>query len=563
MDENKSVNPNGSEAPKGQVPDALNLDDFFSSFDFLDELESDPKAQTPAPAEVPAAEAPAEPAPAEPAPADIPAEPEEPLPPESLDFLDDSKRDIDDMLADMTAEPEKAAGEEADFQVDIPKHPVGNDSFSPAVTFIPDETADLEISRLYQEIQAEKGAAADAADVPAEPAPVEAAPAEPVPAEPAFDEPVLPVESVPDEPAPAAPEEPKTVIAEPAKAETKAKKAAPKAKKSDKSEAEKPEKSKKEKGKKNTAEVIRKTVLALAIITIIVSLGILAKTYLLDPYLSEKQRQEAADQLIGSDVVLSGTQEAEKWKELKALYPNVKFAPDMLIKYANLYAANQDMAGWITINNTGIDLPLVQGKDNSYYLRRNLYKKYTDYGVPFFDYRNDLYFLNRNTVVYGHNMRYSDKIFGMLENYKTIDGFKKAPLIQCNTIYEDYTWKVYAVFITNSEARDDNGYVFAYNFIQLDDAKFTSYIQEVNKRALYTTGVDINAGDNILTLSTCCYDFDSAKLVVVARLVRDGESTEVDTSLAKTNPNPKYPQAWYTAKGKTNPYANDPKWYIG
>ncbi len=87
------------------------------------------------------------------------------------------------------------------------------------------------------------------------------------------------------------------------------------------------------------------------------------------------------------------------------------------------------------------------------------------------------------------------------------------------------------------------------------------YISEVDKRAFYKTGVDIQPGDSILTLSTCCYDFDSAKLVVVARQVRQGESTDVDTSKAVKNANPRYPQAWYDANDKTNPYANDTRWY--
>lgn len=531
MDEKIPLTPNDSDVPQGQKPNAIDVDSFFSSFDFLDDLEEKP-AEAPKAAEAsPAldstptespADSPASPAPATVAPAaETPVmQPESPFvgevpPVESLDFLDDAKKDIGDILADYAAEPEKPAEDGFDFQINIPQKPVGNDSFSPSVSFIPDDTADREISRLYQEIAAEKG--------------------ETLP-------PLKPLEKGRKPEAEAVP--------------------LPPAEGSNTAKETKAEKKKKEKKKKSSSDTVRRIVLTFAIIVIIASLGVLAKTYFLDPYLADKQSQDAADKLIGVGATLNSTQEAEKWRELKAKYPNVTFAPDMLIKYAELYAANQDMAGWITINNTGIDLPLVQGTDNDYYLRRNLYKKYTEYGVPFFDYRNDLYFLNRNTVVYGHNMRYSDKIFGMLENYKTVDGFKKAPLIQCNTIYEDYTWKVYAVFITNSEPADDNGYVFPYNFIQLDDATFTQYIEQVNKRALYTTGVDINASDNILTLSTCCYDFDSAKIVVVARLLRDGESTQVDTSLAKANPNPKYPQAWYTAKNKTNPYEGDAKWYI-
>ena len=321
----------------------------------------------------------------------------------------------------------------------------------------------------------------------------------------------------------------------------------------------KEEKPKKKKVK--PSEIVRRVVLSISIIVIFLSGAYLLKSYVIDPYMSEKKNDKAANELIVVENFPEGTKESEMWEELEKKYPNVEFAPDMLIKYANLYAANPDLRGWITIAPFGIDMPLAQGADNSYYLKRDIYKKWTEYGVPYFDYRNSTYLLDRNTIVYGHNMKYSDKIFGMLEDYKTVDGYKRAPTIQCNTIYEDYTWKIYAVFITNSEAKDDNGYVFNYTFTRLPDEKFKEYISYVDKRALYTTGVDILPTDNILTLSTCCYDFDSAKIVVLARRVRDGESSEVDTSKAKTNPTPQYPQAWYDAYGKTNPYANAGRWY--
>ena len=92
---------------------------------------------------------------------------------------------------------------------------------------------------------------------------------------------------------------------------------------------------------------------------------------------------------------------------------------------------------------------------------------------------------------------------------------------------------------------------------------FIKYIEEINKRTLYHTGVDILPTDNILTLYTCCYDFSDARLVVVARQVRGGESAEVDTSLAVYNTNPKYPQAYYDKKKIQNPYKNAQKWYVG
>ena len=86
------------------------------------------------------------------------------------------------------------------------------------------------------------------------------------------------------------------------------------------------------------------------------------------------------------------------------------------------------------------------------------------------------------------------------------------------------------------------------------------YVSEIDQRKLYSTGVDIKPTDKILTLSTCNYDWDAQRLVVVARLVREGENPSVDTSLAKKNENPRYPQIYYDQKGITNPYRDAKKW---
>ncbi len=308
--------------------------------------------------------------------------------------------------------------------------------------------------------------------------------------------------------------------------------------------------------KKGVGEVIRKIVLTLSIITIVVSLGVLVNTYLIEPYRAKTATQNLAEQMSqnsnahSNKVVDSANSDAES-----------KYPQGMLAKYAQLYDSNSDLSGWISIPALQIELPVAKGTDNNYYRNRDIFKKYTMYGVPFFDYRmTDLRNLHRNTVLYGHNMRSDDLIFGMLENYRTIEGYQSAPVIECNTIYGDYTWFVYGVFISNAYEEQDNGYVFPYNFIDISDAKFADYIKEIDKRKFYTTGVDLNVTDKILTLSTCCYDFTDARLVVVARLRRPGESISVDTSNAYYNQNPKYPQAWYNANKKQNPYAEDARW---
>ncbi len=305
-------------------------------------------------------------------------------------------------------------------------------------------------------------------------------------------------------------------------------------------------------------EVVRKLVLILSIITMIVSTGILINTYVVEP------AQFKSDTVKTSKVVIEVKPENESaaWAKVKEKYPDVKFPQGMQAKFAELYVINKDIIGWLSIPSFEMNFPIVKTVDNNAYLRHNFYGKWTKYGVPFADYRNTTALLDRNTILYGHNMEYDDLIFGMLENYRMISGFKSAPTIEFDTIYENHKWKVYGVFVTNSEARADNGYAFNYIFTRLDDDKFMDYIKEVDKRKLYTTGVDIEPTDKILTLSTCCYDFNEARLVVVARLVRDGESEEVDTSKAVINNNPRYPQAWYDANAMENPYKNDTNWFV-
>ncbi len=313
------------------------------------------------------------------------------------------------------------------------------------------------------------------------------------------------------------------------------------------------------KKKKGTGEVIRKIILSLSIITIVVSCGILVNTYFIEPYRFKASSDVLVEQM--SVNIDTHDKSATVNDQMKNDNPDTEFPEGMLAKYAQLYAQNNDFSGWITIEGFDINLPIAQGDDNSYYLKRDIYKKYTSYGVPFFDYRmTNFKTLHRNTVVYGHNMRHDDYIFGMLENYRTIDGFAQAPVIECNTIYGDHTWFVYAVFITNSDPKDDNGYFLPYNFIDVSTEKFADYIEEIDKRKFYTTGVDINENDKILTLQACVYDFDGAMIVVVAREKREGESISVDTSKAYLNPNPKYPQKWYDVNKKDNPYESDPRW---
>ena len=253
--------------------------------------------------------------------------------------------------------------------------------------------------------------------------------------------------------------------------------------------------------------------------------------------------------------------EADAWKKIFSQYPNVEFPGGMNIKYAKLYAINNQFVGWLSIPDTQIDVQVVKADDNEKYLKEDFYGNYSRYGCPFMDYRDNIRTLSLNTVIYGHHMK-DGLMFAELAKYTDIEGFKESPTIQLSTLYDDYVFKIYAVFITNSKPEDDNGYVFNYIFTPLtSDEAFSSYISALDERKLYDTGVDIQTGDKLLTLSTCTYEFADARLVVVARLVRNGENPTVRVNKAELNLNPHYPAIWYSQKNEENPFASAKKWY--
>lgn len=310
------------------------------------------------------------------------------------------------------------------------------------------------------------------------------------------------------------------------------------------------------KGEKKT-EAIRKIVADVAVIVLIccgVALGIL--------YSQSKKAEKQQLGLSSQIVDVTGTEEeAQLWEEFRAKYPNIKTPEGMMAKYAYLYAINQQLVGWVSVPNSGIDVQVVQSSNNKDYLKKDFYGNYSRYGCPFMDYRNDPRYLNQNTIIYGHHMS-DGLIFAELSKYKELDGFLESPVIRFDTLYKTQYFKIYAAFITNTREEDDNGYVFNYTVTSFASTQnFDDYITALDERKLYTTGVDINSGDKLLTLSTCTYEFNDARLVIVARMLRTGETVDIDTTYAAKNGNPHYPQVWYDKNGKSNPFAGAVRWY--
>jgi|GEM_PF-368864 len=235
-------------------------------------------------------------------------------------------------------------------------------------------------------------------------------------------------------------------------------------------------------------------------------------------------------------------------------------------KFKKLYIANKKIVGIISVDGTSIEQPVVQGDDNEYYLSHNFYNNVYEEGTVFLDAncKSDLNLTN--TVLYANNNKLETFNFSQILDYKKLDTYKNAPVISFNTLYKDYRWKIYACFLTTVNASDDNGYVFDYASQSLNADNFAGYVEQIDMRKIYTTGVDLLPTDKLLTISVPCFDFDTndrvveTRFVVIARMLREGESEEVDSSQIKNIPNPYKPQVYYDTMGKENPNINITRW---
>ncbi|ADU25889.1 class B sortase [Ethanoligenens harbinense] len=208
--------------------------------------------------------------------------------------------------------------------------------------------------------------------------------------------------------------------------------------------------------------------------------------------------------------------------------------PPIPSKKADILAAqqkNSDVVGWLTVPGTSLDMPIVHTTDNSYYLTHNLDKQTYKKGWPFLDYRNDAENLDRNSIIYGHNMG-DGTLFGELKQFENLDFLNQHPVLYFGTADADRYWKIFAVYIT-----DVNFYYINTSFPTDND--FTSLVSQMRAQSLFNTNVSVSSTDKILTLSTCTYEFENARFVIEARLVQPGES--YDVTPATENPNPTSP----------------------
>jgi len=193
--------------------------------------------------------------------------------------------------------------------------------------------------------------------------------------------------------------------------------------------------------------------------------------------------------------------------------------PDILPEYQTLYSLNKRLIGWVKIDDTYIDYPVLQTVNNDYYLNHNFDQEEDKNGSIFLDKDCSIYPRSTNLILYGHHMR-SGRMFGQLNKYSSEKFYKEHKYIQFDTIYEKGTYEVMYVF--RSKIYEESEIVFKY--YQFTDAvsetEFESNMKQMADMSLYDTGVSAEYGDELLTLSTCDYYTSDGRFVVVAKKIR-------------------------------------------
>lgn len=225
--------------------------------------------------------------------------------------------------------------------------------------------------------------------------------------------------------------------------------------------------------------------------------------------------------LISSYLIFKEKKQNEKQENtfedlIEIVEENIENQEERKIDINKLYEENKDIVGWLKIDNTTINYPIMQNiNDPNYYLHRDFYKNYSSYGTPYMAKQCNLN--SDNIVIYGHHMK-NNKMFGELEKYKSKDFYNNHKIITFTTLEKEYSYEIFAVFKTTVYTKNTFRY---YENINFENKKmYDDFINICKDKSLYQTGIEIKDKEKLITLSTCEYSNKNSRLVIVARKIK-------------------------------------------
>ena len=261
----------------------------------------------------------------------------------------------------------------------------------------------------------------------------------------------------------------------------------------------------------NIKKTIRNTILTLSCITFLVVTGIFAVEIYQEQVSSsnmKKVQAMAAVSVSNSKAVMDAKKES----------PEEQNANLVSLKIEYLYKKNKDLTGWLRINGSEINYPIMyRDDDNDYYLQHDFFGNEDRNGLLVLDKRCNYDLSDNHLLIHGHNMR-SGALFGTLKYYKDDAYMRKHQAVELDTPNEQRFYEVIAVVDTTANG-EKNGFNYA-NYINLNDKEtFDSYVANLKARSMHQIAATATYGDQLLTLSTCDYTMKNGRLLVVAKRV--------------------------------------------
>lgn len=261
----------------------------------------------------------------------------------------------------------------------------------------------------------------------------------------------------------------------------------------------------------------RKILFTITVILLVIAFGVSA--FLVGNYIVESKKQsDRNDQLanmVSQAQTTPSTKKPETQPKVEETTEGTTAATEPSIKkeYQEVYDTNNDTVGWIQIENTKINYPVMQTpNDPNYYIDHDFDKKSSKHGAIYAWGDADVNEPSDNITIFGHCMA-DGSMFASLSNYTQKRNWENNPMIFFNTLYEYHTYKIFAVFKTSANLGEGFSY---HKFVDGTEAEFNEFVKTCKDLSFYDTGITPVYGDKLICLSTCEYTLDNGRLVVAA-----------------------------------------------
>ena len=252
---------------------------------------------------------------------------------------------------------------------------------------------------------------------------------------------------------------------------------------------------------------------------------ILSIIYIISFFLSRKQAKEESNllntiKIEGNTTINEVKENDEKMYTNEMVVEIPKKENERIVKVKKLKEENSDIVGWLEIKDTNINYPVLQGKDNQYYMTHNYKKEKSKNGSIFLTKDYDWNIPSSNLLIYGHNLN-NGTMFQELLKYEKQSFYEKHPVIRFTTEKEDAEFEIISVFKSRVYYKSEKNVFRYYYFVNArNEEEYNEFVKNAKKEALYNIEATAKYGEQLITLSTCSYHVEDGRFAVVAKKVK-------------------------------------------